>query len=301
MLLRHIHYFLAVAEHGGFTRAAAALHVSQPALSQQIKQLEESLGVALFDRTGRTTRLTDAGAVYQAYARRALLDLEAGKRALHDVQDLSRGALRLGLMPTFTSYLIGPLVETFHQRHPHIVLTVREMSQERMEQLLSDDQLDVGIAFDEVRSPDIEAQALLVETLALVVGKLHPCANKRSIGLQALNNESLALLSGEFATREQIDHYCRQHGVKPNVAIEANSISAVVEVVRRSTLSTLLPAAVAAQNSDLFAVALNPKLLERTAVLLQRKGAYRSAAHRAFVELALESRKRSKKAERGVF
>jgi len=288
MLLRHINYFLAVAEHGGFTRAAAALHVSQPALSQQIKQLEETLDVQLFDRTGRTTRLTDAGEVYLRFARRALLDLDAGKRALHDVQDLSRGTLRLGLTPTFTAYLIGPLVESFHRRYPSITLTVREMSQERMEDLLNGDQLDVGIAFDEVKSPDIETQALLVETLALVVGHAHSFARKRSIGLQALNDESLVLLSNEFVTREQIDRYCRQHAVQPHVAIEANSISAVMEIVRRTTLSTLLPAAIAAQNNDLHAVSLNPSLLERTAVLLRRRSAYQSAAVRAFIELALE-------------
>ncbi|QNK02201.1 transcriptional regulator CynR [Dyella telluris] len=288
MLSRHIHYFLAVAEHGGFTRAAEALHVSQPALSQQIKLLEETLGVPLFDRSGKATRLTDAGEVYQRYAQRALLDLEAGKRALHDVQDLSRGALRLGLTPTFTSYLIGPLVEAFHRRYPHIVLTIREMPQERIEELLGSDQLDVGIAFDEVRSADIEASALLEETLALVVGKAHHCAGKRTLGLQALNDESLVLLSKEFATREQIDRYCGEHAVHPHVAIEANSISAVVDIVRRTTLSTLLPASIAAQHPELFAVALHPSLLKRTAVLLRRKDAYQSAASRAFVELTME-------------
>ncbi len=75
MLSRHINYFLAVAEHGSFTRAASALHVSQPALSQQIRQLEESLGVPLFDRSGRTIRLTDAGEVWRQYASRALQEL----------------------------------------------------------------------------------------------------------------------------------------------------------------------------------------------------------------------------------
>lgn len=79
MLSRHINYFLAVAEHGSFTRAASALHVSQPALSQQIRQLEESLGVPLFDRSGRTIRLTDAGEVWRQYASRALQELGAGK------------------------------------------------------------------------------------------------------------------------------------------------------------------------------------------------------------------------------
>jgi LysR family transcriptional regulator, cyn operon transcriptional activator len=89
--------------------------------------------------------------------------------------------------------------------------------------------------------------------------------------------------------------YCRQHGVRPHVAIEANSISAVVEVVRRTSLSTLLPAAIAAKQPDLFAVALNPRLLERTAALLRRKGAYQSAALRAFFELALKGRTGGKK------
>lgn len=288
MLLRHINYFLAVAEHNSFTRAAAALHVSQPALSQQIKQLEETLGSQLFDRTGRTTRLTDAGEVYFRYARRALQDLEEGKRAIHDVSDLSRGSLRVAVTPTFTNYLIGPLVEAYHALHPNVTLTLREMSQERMEELLVDGELDLGIAFEDVRSPDIESQRLLVETLALVVGERHPLAGRRKIGLKALNNESLILLTSEFATREQIDHYCRQYDIRPRVLMEANSLSAVIEVIRRTTLSTLLPAKIASVREDLVSIALDPMLLERTAVIMQRKDAYETAAARAFIKLALQ-------------
>ena len=117
MLSRHINYFLAVAEHGSFTRAASALHVSQPALSQQIRQLEESLGVPLFDRSGRTIRLTDAGEVWRQYASRALQELGAGKRAIHDVADLTRGSLRIAVTPTFTSYFIGPLMADFYYQN----------------------------------------------------------------------------------------------------------------------------------------------------------------------------------------
>lgn len=108
MLSKCINYFLAVAEHRSFTRAATALYVSQPALSQQIRRLEESLGTQLFDRTGRVTCLTDAGKVYFRYARRAQQDLEEGKRAIHDVVDLSCGSLRVAITPTFTTYLVGP-------------------------------------------------------------------------------------------------------------------------------------------------------------------------------------------------
>ncbi|MET3176794.1 UNVERIFIED_ORG: DNA-binding transcriptional LysR family regulator [Arthrobacter sp. UYCu721] len=106
-MLRHLRYLTAVAEHQNFTRAAQELHVSQPTLSQQIKQLETTLHVQLLDRSGRTVRLTDAGEAYLRYARRALLELDAGTRAIHDVQDLSRGSLRLAMTPTFTAYLIG--------------------------------------------------------------------------------------------------------------------------------------------------------------------------------------------------
>lgn len=288
MLARHIQYFLAVAEHHSFTRAAAALHVSQPALSQQVRQLEESLGVQLFDRSGRITRLTDAGEVYLGYARRASQALQEGGRAIHDVGDLSRGSLRIALTPTFTTYLVGPLVEAFHSRYPNITLNVREVAQEYMEEQLLADALDVGIAFEEQHAEDIDTYPLLTETLALVVGSKHPLARERAISLDALNAESLILLSSEFATREQIDRYFRQHGIRPRVQMEANVIGAVIEVVRRTTLSTLLPATVALAHQGLFAIELSPQRLHRTAVLMQRKGAYQTSAARAFIELATD-------------
>jgi LysR family cyn operon transcriptional activator len=290
MLLRHIRYFLAVAEYKNFTRAAEALHVSQPALSQQIKQLEGTLHAPLLDRSGRTITLTDAGVAYLGYARRALQDLDAGRRAIHDVQELSRGTLRVAMTPTFTAYLVGRLVETFNSRYPGITLTIQEMPQERMVMLLNDDAVDVGIAFDEVSSPDIEGQTLLSESLALMVGKSHPYAKRlRPITLEDFNREALVVLSTEFATRMEIDRHWRQLGAAPRIAIEANSISAIVEIVRRGRLATVLPAAIAREQTGLFPVPLEFAAPERTAVLLQRKGAYRTAAARAFVALALET------------
>jgi LysR family transcriptional regulator, cyn operon transcriptional activator len=290
MLLRHIRYFLAVAEHRNFTRAAEALHVSQPTLSQQIRQLEDTLGTPLLDRSGRTIQLTDAGAAYVRYAQRALQDLEAGRRAIHDVRELSRGSLRVAMTPTFTAYLIGPLLAQYNRRYPNITLNIFEMPQERIEGLLSEDALDVGIAFDETHSPDIEALPLFVEALAMVVGKSHPhVANREALTLHEFGSEALVLLNEEFATRHYIDRYCRQHGVTPRITMEVNSISAVIELVRRSALATLLPAAIVREHSELFLVDLNPALPQRTAALLLRKGAYRSAAAEAFIELAREA------------
>jgi len=288
MLLRHIRYLLAVTEHQNFTRAAEALHVSQPTLSQQIKQLEDALGAQLLDRSGRTVRLTDAGAAYVEYARRALQDLDAGKRAIHDVQELTRGDLRLAMTPTFTAYLIGPLVERFNARYPGINLSVAEMNQDRIEALLAQDELDIGIGFTEARSVDIESRAWFVETLALMVGKAHPCAASRSpLSVRKFEENSLVLLSADFATRAHIDRYCRQHGIKPRIVIEANSISGIIEIVQRShRLATVLPKAIAREKEGLCPVALREAMPQRTVALLQRKGAYQTAACRAFLDMA---------------
>jgi LysR family transcriptional regulator, cyn operon transcriptional activator len=124
----------------------------------------------------------------------------------------------------------------------------------------------------------------------MVVGKSHPYAKKKRgpLTLQEFEREALVLLNEEFATRHYIDRYCRQHGVAPRIAMEVNSISAVIEIVQRSALATLLPAAIAREHSQLCLVDLEPALPQRTAALLLRQGAYRSAAARAFITLALE-------------
>jgi len=286
MLLRHIRYLLAVAEQRNFTRAAEALHVSQPTLSQQIRQLEDSLGAALFDRSGRSIRLTDAGEAYVRFARLALQDLEAGKRAMHDVQDLSRGSLRLAMTPTFTAYLIAPLLHRFNSLYPGITLGVEEMTQDRLEAALAEDRLDIGIGFTGMHLADIQGEALFGETLSLMVGAAHPQAGGKTLGARDLEQQALVLLSRDFATRQHIDLYCRQHGIAPRIAIEANSISAIVELVRRGQLATILPAAIAVEQPGLAALELTPALPRRTVALLSRRGAWRSAACQAFAALA---------------
>jgi len=286
VLLRHIRYFLAVAEQGNFTRAAEVLHVSQPTLSQQIKQLEESLHAQLFDRSGRTITLTDAGIAWKHYAVRALQDLEAGTRAIHDTEDLQRGTLRLAMTPTFTSYLTAPVVGEFYRRYPGIRLKLCEMTLDKIEALLAQDQLDLGIAFEPVHSADITATPLFLETLNLMVGERHPLATRNgSLSLEEFARQPLVLLNGEFATRQFIDIFYQQMAIQPNVVVETNTISAIVEMVRFSQLATILPQAIARADRQLYPLSLERPITVRQAVLLQRKDAYRSAAVRAFTQL----------------
>ena len=271
-------YLVAIADHGNFTRAAAELHVSQPALSQRIRQLEEMLGTQLLDRTGRTVRPTDAGRAYIEHARRALREFEAGRRAIRDVENLETGTLRLAFTPTFTTYLVGPLVRRFQGLHPGIAISVAEAA-------LSEDALDLGVAFGDVQSTDVIAQPLYDEQLCLVVDAGHPAFIHDELAVAELKNIDLALLDSSFATRESIDRYLRANNAQPRIAIDSNSVGSVVATLRGGGLATIMPQAAACEVPGLKAIRLRPPIAGRTVSLLQRDGAFRSAASRAFLRM----------------
>lgn len=278
MILRYVHYFLAVAEHGSFTRAAAALYVSQPALSQQIKLLEQTLEVQLFDRTGRTVRLTDAGKVFQRHARQAMNELEAGARAVQDVEDLSRGHLRLGLTPTYTPWLAGPLLAAFWQRYPGITLAVSEGTQGQIEQQLVNDELDIGLGFAGDHAAELSATPLMQEGLVLVVSKKHPLAGQKQLAITALTGEPLVLLDCSFSTRVEIDQQCRTQNVSPNLVMETNTLGAILALLQRAPLASILPDTLVQAHDALCTLELSPPLSERTGVALTRKNTHHAAA-----------------------
>ena len=284
MLLRHIRYFLAVAEHQNFTRAAAALHVSQPTLSQQMQQLEESLGARLFDRSAKNVRLTDAGEAWKHYAKRALQDIDAGARAVHDVGTLVRGSLRFAAPPTFTPYLIGAAIDRFCRLYPGVTIHFSEIDQDQIEAWLADDKLDVGLGFDSVHLAEFDSTAIFLETLSFVVGATHRCARQAAaMTLTQFQAEPLVLLNQAFATRQHINAYCKAHDIVPHAAVEVNSISALVEVVQRGMLGTVLPNQITAIHQELVAIALEPFMPPRKISVLRRKGAHHSAASTAFI------------------
>lgn len=284
--LRYIRYFLAVAEHQSFTRAAEALYTSQPALSQHIKSLEESLGAQLFDRSGRKIRLTDTGEVYLHYVRQAFQVLNEGKRAIHDIEDLSRGSLRIAVTPSFITYFIGPLIAELYALYPHIAIQVQESSQDKIENMLLKDEIDIGIGFDETHSPNITSEALLTEKLTLAASANHPLAKRSSVMLNELDNKNFILLSPKFATRLQIDHHFRQAGLHFQVHMEVDSINAIIAIVRRTSLLTIIPGNIPSPDNGLVAIPLSNHPLERTAILMRRKDAWQSVAVKAFAKVA---------------
>lgn len=288
---RSIRYFIAVAEMGSFTRAAEALYVSQPTLSQQIKQLEESLEAQLLDRSGRGVRLTAAGELYLHHARRALGELSAAKRGIHELQDLSRGSLRLGMTP-ITDYLTTPLLEQFNAHYPGIVVNTLEMPQDDIKLALTEDRVDMGIAFSstlstEESSDDVDSHVLFNETLHLAVGEGHPLAGQtKPMSKHALEEEPLVLLNPSYALRRNIDLYCEEHGIRLPIAMEASSLSVIIEIVRMGRLATILPETISCAEHGLHAVTLLPELPHHAITLICRNSTYKSPACIAFGKVA---------------
>lgn len=288
---RTLQYLIAISEYGSFTRAAEALHVSQPTLSQQIKQLEESLNTPLLDRHGRSVRLTDAGEIYVHHARRSWRELDTGTRAMNDVQNLSRGSLRLGWTP-ITDYLTCSLLENFNRIYPGIILSTLEMPQEEIEHAIIEDRIDMGIAFSkpsqsESQYSDIETYTLFEESLCCVVGDTHPRARQRmSISVAEFGNESLVLLNSHFALRGHIDQYCNENNVMPRISIETNSLGVTIEMIKLSKLATVLPNSIVRMQRGLHALDIVPALTHHAVSLVWNKTGYKSPACRAFLELA---------------
>lgn len=290
---RSLQYLIAIAEHGSYTRAAEALFVSQPTLSQQIKQLEESLQLPLLDRSGKTVRLTDAGEVYVHHARRAWAELEAGARSIDDVQNLSRGTLRVGWTP-ITDYLTCSLLEKFNKLYPGITLHTVEMPADEIEIAVAEDKIDFGIAFNKPlsvkkKSKEIDARTLFEENLCLAVGNAHLRAGqKERMSAQELGRESLVLLNTDFALRQQINSYCLNNGITPHISIETDSLSVIIEMIQIGPLATILPKSIVHTQCGLYSIVLAPTLPKQAITIICRKRGYKSPACLAFSELALD-------------
>jgi LysR family cyn operon transcriptional activator len=227
------------------------------------------------------------------YAKRAIVELDAGKRAIHQLQDLSRGSLNLGVTP-ITEFLSAPLLEAFSSRYPGVSISTMEMSQSDIEGAVAEDRIDLGIAFTnalstEARSSDIETQILFIETLHLAVGMTHQFAGRGSpLNGRILEQIPLVFLNSKFALRRLVDLYCLEHGITPNIAVETNSLSVITEMVHFGRVATILPQAIVCAHGSLHPLMLLPELPNHTITLICRKGAYKSPACIAFGELAAE-------------
>ncbi len=286
MEFRHLRYFLAVADALHFTKAAEGLPVSQPALSAQIKQLEQEVGVPLFDRVGRSVQLTRAGSIFREHARRALREMELAQVAIAEEEGLQRGALRVGVVQTVNAYLTPEIVGRFSTLHPQVSLKFDELSGPDIEAGVRNGLLEVGIGFVPAGSERIESQPLFEEDFVLIASPRHRFAARRHVAVAALEDEPLVLLPGIFCTRRLLNASFEQAGIQPKVIVEMNSIEGILATVRTSLLATVLPRlSLGLEGNDgLRGIPLKNPTPRRGVGLLWKKGGYRSGAAQALAD-----------------
>ncbi len=289
MELRHLRYFLAVAESLHFTRAAEGLHVSQPTLSSQIKELEGELGSPLFDRIGRSVRLTEAGALFRQHALRALREIEAGRGAVADLQGMRRGTLRVGVTHSFSTALIPRAVAEFRRLHPGVGVVIDQTSGRAIEQALVAGTLDLGIAYAPIEALGVVAETLFEEEVVLVVATSHPLAGRPSVTLGDLDRLPMVLISPEFSTRRLIDERLKAARVAPEVAVEMNDIDSLLEIVRLGAGATVLSRRALNDARGLRLIEIVGPRMTRTAALLWSRDAYRTTAAIAFARIIRDS------------
>ena len=276
--------FLVIAEEGHMTRAAQRLHLTQPAVSAQLKRLEEELGQALFHRTPKGLVLTQAGTVFRSYVEDALMRLEDGAEALARLAGLEQGTLSIGGGATATTYLLPALLGRFHERHPAIRIFIREQGSRGVVDAVLAGQLDLGV----VTLPVEDASARLTVTpwvedeLRLIVPPGHRLAGRRTFRWGDLAGVALVLFEANTSVRNLIDGRLAETGTPVEIVMELRSIESIKEMVAQGIGAAFVSRYALRGREEGLRCADGP--LARTLGIVHRADRHLSAAASAFLD-----------------
>ena len=290
MELRHLRYFKVVAELQHFHKAADKLHITQPALSNQIKQLEEELNSKLFERVGRGVKLSENGELVLSSAIKILNDVELLKESVSDIESGQAGTLKIGVLQSINSLYLRSLVAEFDRNNPNISLQIQEMTNYNIEQKVASGDIDIGIGFILNKDyPDITFERLFDEKWKLIISPSH--ANlARDIMAGKVHKLKAILLSEYFETRKIVNKYFADNQIKYTNVTEVNTISSILDLVEGGASFSILPEAFSALKAQyrLEIIDLDPQLPPRTIGLLVAKNRNRKKTVEKFCDLVKE-------------
>lgn len=242
--LRQLEYVVAVADHGTFGAAAAAVHVSQPAMSAQIAELEQRLGVVVFERDRRGARVTPEGAEIVVAARRVLDEANELVRLAADRQGDVVGALSLGVIPTMAPYLLPTVVREVRRRYPAADLDLRELRTAELVHAIVDGTLDVGLLAAPVPELEhgVESVELARDPFVLALPEGHPVAGSTRLPRAVLATLPMILLEDGHCLRGHVANACAQIGAGTLGSIQATGLTSLSQMVAAGMGATLLPA-----------------------------------------------------------
>jgi DNA-binding transcriptional LysR family regulator len=292
MELSQLRYLVALAEERHFTRAAAREHIAQPALSQQIRRLEDELGLALVERTTRRVEMTEAGQLLVARARRVLAELDAAHTEMQAIRGVDVGHVSVGALHTMGLVDLSLVLAIFHRRHPGVELTVREQSSEELAEMLRADELDLAFlsVTERIESHGLGCHQLVSEELMVIVPPDHPLASRKQVSMRELAAEQFIAFRPGARLRELLVGAGRQAGFDPQVKLESNESQRIRRLVARGMGVAILPRSdVVAAGAQVAALELTEPALTRDITLAWRADRRHSPAAAEFLELARET------------
>ena len=276
--------FLAVAEHTSFRKAADRLSLSLPAVSMQIKQLEERLGVALFQRTTRKVELTAQGEQLMISTRKAMAELDAGLSRIQQAADAQQGHLSLACIPTVAGTRLPALLIEFANRYPGVTVQVRELAQPELVEAVRRREVDFGIGLRPDRAGEFDCQPLFDDPFVAVLPESHPAASKTTITLRELAKlKLLALGTSQF--RRHLQEALKSEGLTLDTTYEFTHISTMVAMIEAGLGVGVLPEVAVPERSSLKTVRVVRPAMMRTVTVLKIRGHTFSPAAARFVEI----------------
>ncbi|MGA3301273.1 MAG: LysR substrate-binding domain-containing protein [Candidatus Acidiferrales bacterium] len=283
MEVNQLRYVCAIADTGNFSRAAERCRIAQPSLSQQVQKLEDDLGVKLFDRLGRSIRLTEAGRAFIPRARAILEQLDAARSSAADKNADLRGNVTVGVIPTVAPYLMPAYTASFAKKFPDAKLRIIEETTSVLVEGLRDLSIDVAILALPLRHKDLELFPIRTEPLFAVLKKNHPRARAKSLALKDLRGESFVMLRDGHCFRDLSLDTCTRARITPNIAFESGQFSSLLGMVAAGIGVSLVPEMAIDRNANCRYVRLSDAQATRTIVAAVVRGRSFNRVQQAFV------------------
>jgi DNA-binding transcriptional LysR family regulator len=278
--LRHLEAFVGIATAGNFTRAAHVLHISQPALTVQIRQLEETIGVRLLDRNTRTVKLTRIGQQLAPVVQRILREVEAVTLHAHEMAAGIRGTVSVAALPSVCSTVLPRIVAGFRKENPGISVALKDAVAQRVLAMVKNEEVDLGIGTFADGDPSLQTVPLFTDRMRVVFPPESGLAHKASIKLKELVSLPLILMDPQSSVRMLVDRAFNSIGQYPAPAYEATYMSTAVGMVKAGLGVAFLPSA-ALEMSELTGLSsrvVNHPGLTRKIAAVQRSGRHLSPA-----------------------
>lgn len=241
MELRQLGYFVAIARHGSISKAAADIHIAQPALSHQLANLETELGVQLLKRHSRGVTITEPGRQFLTHAHRILGDVDRARRAMQCSDDEPEGEVRLGMPTTTAGILAVPLLQAIQVRYPRITLNVIEGMSGHLSEWLEKGSLDVALLFNLIEAASSNARPLLVEDLYLIGPRGPNVPRGGEIDFHSVCGLPLVVTTSQHILRQTLDDCAHQIGSSLNICFELDSLAQMKILVSNKLGYTILP------------------------------------------------------------